>query len=1010
MKSIIKKIAVVLCLLSVVLSLFGCEIAGGGAGETDNAEGEKAPGSDPASRKERYGDEIRHVETILDDFTAEGYRRVLSETDVSPVSFGSGKNNNTAVFSFLASGPRTKPAFIATGAQDNINQSFYKLSAEPLSYAFAFLEWYKYTGAEIKDFNGIYYYYSSDNAIRITLSEDYDDMVAIDYQQYHMIIHSGAIDYEGENNTKPYVISYGFGYNRPDFYGSLEYDDPETSIVVPDFNEAYIQSGKLIRYFNGNFPAQALKFLDSLYTDKETGERLPVSEPYQEGKSNHRFQDEWINYRGNAYIGKLGGLFMSKNYNEVVFPEDNIIENDILVSTRKWGLCVVPDGIRRLAFPINGYCGVVLPDSVEGFTENDLIAAEEGLEEDIINYIFIEAAEKEYQHKDLLDLIRSKLPNVEILYRGEFEVICGVYIPCIEKFHMPDEPEQPDSPVNPYETELRDEQGRLIQKQIRNEDGTLIESIQYEYSDDKPGKKPGKESGKVYVITEKYHEDGAVERIRSYGSGEMISREYLVFDEKGNVTEEIQYDAAGNQTSRYVAEYGENGLPTKIIRYDGEDRITEKETYEYNADGVEIASVVFDGEGRKTIERRYGKDGTYEGYTKYEYYPDGRLLCETVFDAGGSPVDEHRYDEEGNPTGLLERKFYPDGTPKYEKIGLGDGRTMTRRYDGNGNAVEECFYDGNDVLTGIMKNEYDSENRLRSQTEHNYTEKGEEAVYRVFNESGELTEFQLRHDGVLLQHAVYVFGENGLLTEEKSLDESGNMIENAVYEYGANGSKSITTYRNGVIQVYQQCDEAGKTIALAHYENGIKREEERYDSFSAPVESLAYDQNGKLQRRTLTTYDDHSSGHSMLEIKTTDGNGKVIDHRKWEYYESGSLKKNILFGENDIIISEEEYHENGSPKKSIHYGEGAVIVSEYEYNEDGLPVESIEYDGDGQFLCHMRSTYDEHSNPIEQISFDKDGRELERNLYEYYDNSSIVKKWTHYENGVLLFTQTYPLE
>lgn len=169
-------------------------------GNSDNPPNHKDP--TPLS-SEVIARHYEMAEGIIDDFASQCYRGEDVEKTVLAKRFKSRSRMNK----------KTDRA---------INDAFYKVTAEPLSFAFAFLEWYKLNNSEIKDFNGIYFYWNENEALRITLSEKYEDIIAIDYYSYHMIIHSGTVDYVDEDYTGPYVISYGYSDNL-EYNGHVEY-------------------------------------------------------------------------------------------------------------------------------------------------------------------------------------------------------------------------------------------------------------------------------------------------------------------------------------------------------------------------------------------------------------------------------------------------------------------------------------------------------------------------------------------------------------------------------------------------------------------------------------------------------------------------------------------------------------------------------------------------------------------------------------------------------------------
>ena len=102
-------------------------------------------------------------------------------------------------------------------------EAFMKVSSEPLSYSFALLEFFIQNGLPETDFSGKCYFDTYSHVIGINDEMSYikitlltDDILAIDYGRYHMII--------GEDEGISFVFSYCYDSNQlTDYLDKLDF-------------------------------------------------------------------------------------------------------------------------------------------------------------------------------------------------------------------------------------------------------------------------------------------------------------------------------------------------------------------------------------------------------------------------------------------------------------------------------------------------------------------------------------------------------------------------------------------------------------------------------------------------------------------------------------------------------------------------------------------------------------------------------------------------------------------
>lgn len=97
-----------------------------------------------------------------------------------------------------------------------------------------------------------------------------------------------------------------------------------------------------------------------------------------------------------------------------------------------------------------------------------------------------------------------------------------------------------------------------------------------------------------------------------------------IFDENGEIIEEIEYDEAGRITSHKKFEYNEDGKTIKEISISPKGKIKNYIEYEYNGKRL-INEVFYDSKGniKKTAKYKYEGDLKIE---KAQYDSNGKLI------------------------------------------------------------------------------------------------------------------------------------------------------------------------------------------------------------------------------------------------------------------------------------------------------------------------------------------------------------------------------------------------
>ncbi|MFH0734307.1 MAG: toxin-antitoxin system YwqK family antitoxin [bacterium] len=250
---------------------------------------------------------------------------------------------------------------------------------------------------------------------------------------------------------------------------------------------------------------------------------------------------------------------------------------------------------------------------------------------------------------------------------------------------------------------------KLIKEKIYNEQGTLIEIVNY-ISDGKnkvlyfDKEETEKRSG----IALTYHENGKVQSQRYFVNGKIHWQE-KIFSEAGNLLEFISYDKGG-KSGPYIM-YDERGNKIKEINY--EDNIPSGITKLYYENGQLKAEVNYKDGKKNGITKIFYNNGTLkivennindirEGITK-TYYESGGIKEEWNFSRGAPEGNSKFFYKSGALFGTknyksgmeegLTQLFYEDGIVK-EEINYVEGKKhgSNRIYDTSGKLIKELVF------------------------------------------------------------------------------------------------------------------------------------------------------------------------------------------------------------------------------------------------------------------------------------------------------------------------------
>jgi antitoxin component YwqK of YwqJK toxin-antitoxin module len=479
---------------------------------------------------------------------------------------------------------------------------------------------------------------------------------------------------------------------------------------------------------------------------------------------------------------------------------------------------------------------------------------------------------------------------------------------------------------------------------------------------------------------------------------------------------------------------------------DEEGRPTGYESYEYLSDG-RYAITTYDV-AHETIEDivTYDMNGqalTYESFKDFDangirdYYEKGFYAPGDINPFTGETMWEECSE--------IEIRYGDDGTVEaqwnyfYNSLHQKTGGVKT---DAQGKIIEKMTYSYHD--NGELKEycAYDAYGTMFEQD--TYDEQGE----RLFSL------YMSDWDGDGVYERVYEDSyEGGLLITEITKDDKGNVIDRTEYEYHENGErKKVTEYDSfGRMEKWKTYDENGDPLAYAEYwdwmddgvfdfyEEGTYRLDQDGFYRQCPSLYLEFDKQGEVAKRGIYTYYDNGE---LKEYCETDANGVIVDWESYDeqgvpqkylyredrnydgyydYYEEGiyvwderteryeeaaTLEQEMSSDGTAFAKTEYEYHENGKKKSKKIYDHRGDIKEWYTYDENGAPLmgggyydlyEDDRYDVYSECFFAWSEEWEEYVDyPLLLIYYDRFGGVESREVYIYYEGTTILCEYTEY--------------
>ncbi len=258
------------------------------------------------------------------------------------------------------------------------------------------------------------------------------------------------------------------------------------------------------------------------------------------------------------------------------------------------------------------------------------------------------------------------------------------------------------------------------------------------------------------------------------------------YDAQGNLIEKAQFNAQGKPQSITRYRYKQGQLVEESI-FDANNKLFSKTQFRYDKAGRLIEKAFLDDKNRR--------QNTSLGYAieRREYDANGRPTLIAWYDHFGdlSRKTYTRYDDKGNAI-ELRHIFFPDTTEaeihqfKYDASGRWTEKIETdskntsfrktlRRYDSDGNLIEEATYDNlgrlvdNSVEIAKMVMEYREKRKIRE---------------RAYNHANVLrTDVRYNDIGQVVERAQYASDGTLLEIKRNQYDAFGNLIEERFFTH-----------------------------------------------------------------------------------------------------------------------------------------------------------------------------------------------------------------------------------
>ncbi len=379
---------------------------------SNNGSGSKAPSSSTQSENS--------TKLVLSNDIEKAERDI----DNSFNAFMSAKDNQTKNALFFG---LNKAAAIAElnlhgniayeGHDNGENSAFVKVTAEPMSQAYGFLESIVLQGHPKENYSGKSFFTSpNSNRLGILTFEDRNEVIIEYWSDYHMVI--------GNDDAGPYVLSFNFSEKEQ----YLNYETPYFGFVYNNVEDNFEEDYEAIMNFASStldVSSAPFSMVKEIYLDdgRDLHPTYSSENPdhvlYSKVKNKY-FSDNVLSeiyFKKKYYVGAL-------NSQDTLEISDNTLRSvDYLSMTFELD---VPEGVTTIEKLYGNsdrtnyiYC-LHLPSSVETILPS-------AINENVItDCVFIDG---ETPKPQLESVLKGFNPDIKIYYSPDFQIVGGLYVP-----------------------------------------------------------------------------------------------------------------------------------------------------------------------------------------------------------------------------------------------------------------------------------------------------------------------------------------------------------------------------------------------------------------------------------------------------------------------------------------------------------------------------------------------------------------------------------------------------
>ena len=386
------------------------------------------------------------------------------------------------------------------------------------------------------------------------------------------------------------------------------------------------------------------------------------------------------------------------------------------------------------------------------------------------------------------------------------------------------------------------EDGNLITIAKILENGKIYQTLAYGYDDDENLTKivTRDHNNEISAISEYFYENGTrVSRESAQSDG--YTYEYT-YNSEGQLASMLSYDENGEFSYRSEMVYDEEGRQIRQTSRSEDGKILRTTEFEYDAEGQRIA------------ETSYNEFNEVEYQSKFIYEFGEMVRTEYSYSSGYSSTYSNMCDIDRNIIRSYDYGSYDYGYTYYTAWGEVESQISYSVETDELNSHSEYEYDEDYNFLGYIHTYYSSYDGSRTVSEHDadYTL----IISREYDVNGNLrswTEPEYDDRGNEIKSVTYRADGSIQSTYERTFNEKNEMIETRSTYYTESGSYTVYVMdKNYDTQSRTDYDANGNVKDFATYEY-------EYDARGNKTKQYVYDKDGKLDYWTEYFYDENGN-------------------------------------------------------------------------------------------------------------------------------------------------------